>query len=299
MQPQKLTVSLTNFILVFLLVFMQAPIVADHGGFTATLSATDVVDDGDPNSIEVESREAGTSFINAHDVDIQVVVRFDKPIKKSELTSANFETYLFNQYDEIVDATFPSTNPIPDDEIVDATPPSTNLIPEQLLRSFNPIIDQFDSKTYILRINADGIPIAVPENSPIGVVGIILRLKKGAVESAALSDTEAQLAGRITSLPTNEEATIKLNFVRKEPADGVPKVVSITKVEPSLFRPLGIQGPFEVKIVLTEQPKVFTPVYIDITNARIDWMYLGAPFGEDIRNPSRVEKAADPRGELR
>ena len=273
MQPQKLTVSLTNFILMFLLIFIQAPIVADHGGFTATLSATDVVDDG-TNSIEVESREAGTSFINAHDVDIQVVVRFDKPIKKSELTSANFETYLFNQYDEIVDA----------------TPPSTNLIPEQLLRSFNPIIDQFDSKTYILRINADGIPIAVPENSPIGVVGIILRLKKGAVESAALADTEAQLAGRITSLPTNEEATIKLNFVRKEPADGVPKVVSITKVEPSLFRPLGIQGPFEVKIVLTEQPKVFTPVYIDITNARIDWMYLGAPFGEDIRNPSRVEK---------
>ena len=289
MQPQKLTISLTNFILMFLLIFIQAPIVADHGGFTATLSATDVVDDG-TNSIEVESREAGTSFINAHDVNIQVVVRFDKPIKKSELTSADFETYLFNQYDEIVDATLPSTNPIPDDEIVDATPPSTNLIPEQLLRSFNPIIDQFDSKTYILRINADGIPIAVPKDSPIGVVGIILRLKKGAVESAALADTEAQLAGRITSLPTNEEATIKLNFVRKEPADGVPKVVSITKVEPSLFRPLGIQGPFEVKIVLTEQPKVFTPVYIDITNARIDWMYLGAPFGEDIRNPSRVEK---------
>ena len=273
MQPQKLTVSLTNFILMFLLIFIQAPIVADHGVFTATLSATDVVDDG-TNSIEVESREAGTSFINAHDVDIQVVVRFDKPIKKSELTSANFETYLFNQYDEIVDA----------------TPPSTNLIPEQLLRSFNPIIDQFDSKTYILRINADGIPIAVPENSPIGVVGIILRLKKGAVESAALADTEAQLAGRITSLPTNEEATIKLNFVRKEPADGVPKVVSITKVEPSIFRPLGIQGRFEVKIVLTEQPKVFTPAYVDITNARIDWMYLGAPFGEDIRNPSQVEK---------
>ena len=116
MQPQKLTVSLTNFILMFLLIFIQAPIVADHGGFTATLSATDVVDDG-TNSIEVESREAGTSFINAHDVDIQVVVRFDKPIKKSELTSANFETYLFNQYDEIVDATFPSTNT--DDEIVD------------------------------------------------------------------------------------------------------------------------------------------------------------------------------------
>ena len=61
MQPQKLTVSLTNFILVFLLVFMQAPIVADHGGFTATLSATDVVDDG-TYSIEVESRNSKTLF---------------------------------------------------------------------------------------------------------------------------------------------------------------------------------------------------------------------------------------------
>ena len=277
MQPQKLTVSLTNCILVFLLVFMQAPIVADHGGFTATLSATDVVDDGNPNSIEVESREASTSFTAPHDVDIQIVVRFDKPIKKSELTSADFETYLFNQYDEIVDATFPSAN----------------LIPEQLLRSPNLGIDQLDSKTCILRIDTDGIPIVVPDNRSIGVTGMILRLKKGAVESAAVADTEAKLAGRIKSLPTNEETTIKLNFVRKEPearVNRIPKVVSITKVEPSIFRPLGIQGRFEVKIVLTEQPKVFTPAYIDITNARIDWMYLDAPFGQNLGDPSQLKK---------
>ena len=277
MQPPKLIVSLTNFILIFLLIFMQTSTWSDHDGFTATLSATDVVDDGNPNSIEVESREASTSFTALHDVDIQVVVRFDKPIKKSELTSADFETYLFNQYDEIVDATFPLTN----------------LIPEQLLRSLNLSIDQLDSKNYILRIMAAGIPIEVPDNRSIGVTGMILRLKKGAVESAAVADTEAKLAGRIKSLPTNEEATIKLNFVRKEPSDAaarIPKVVSITKVEPSIFRPLGIQGRFEVKIVLTEQPKVFTPAYIDITNARIDWMYLDAPFGQNLGDPSQLKK---------
>ena len=273
-----LTSSLTHFILIPLLILIPISAWSDHSGFAAILSATDVVDDGNPNSIEVESREATTSFTASHDVDIQVVVRFDKPIKKSELTPDDFETYLFNQYDEIVDATFLSTD---------------NLIPEQLFRSPNLGIDQLDSKNYILRIMAAGIPRAVPEDSPIGITGIILRLKKGAVKSAALADTEALLNHEITSLPTNEEATIKLNLVRKEPsaaAARIPKVVSITKVEPSIFRPLGIQGRFEVKIVLTEQPKVFTPAYIDITNARIDWMYLGAPFGEDLRNPLQVEK---------
>ena len=272
-----LTSSLTHFILIPLLILIPISAWSDHSGFAAILSATDVVDDGNPNSIEVESREASISFTAQHDVDIQVVVRFDKPIKKSELTSADFETYLFNQYDEIVDAPLPLTN----------------LIPEQLLRSLNLSIDQLDSKNYILRIMAAGIPIGVPDDRFIGVVGIILRLKKGAVKSAALADTEALLNHEITSLPTNEEALIKLNFVRKEPGDPgdrIPKVVSITKVESSIFRPLGIQGRFEVKIVLTEQPKVFTPAYIDITNARIDWMYLDAPFGEDLRNPPQVEK---------
>ena len=272
-----LTSSLTHFILIPLLILIPISAWSDHSGFAAILSATDVVDDGNPNSIEVESREASISFTAQHDVDIQVVVRFDKPIKKSELTSADFETYLFNQYDEIVDAPLPLTN----------------LIPEQLLRSLNLSIDQLDSKNYILRIMAAGIPIEVPDDRFIGVVGIILRLKKGAVKSAALADTEALLNHEITSLPTNEEALIKLNFVRKEPVepvDRIPKVVSITKVESSIFRPLGIQGRFEVKIVLTEQPKVFTPAYIDITNARIDWMYLDAPFGEDLRNPPQVEK---------
>ena len=274
-QPQKLTVSLTNFIVMFLLIFIQAPIVADHGGFTATLSATDVADDN-TNSIEVESRGAGIPFTDQHNVDIQVVVRFDKPIKGSELTDIDFETYLFNQYDEIVDTTFPSIH----------------LIPERLFRSHNLSIDQLDSKNYILRIKAAEIPTAVPENSPIGVTGMILKLKKSAVDSAAVADTEARLAGRITSLPSNEEASIKLNFVRKEPDSpgNIPKVVSITKVEPSTFRPLGIQGRFEVKIVLTEQPKVFTPAYIDITNARIDWMYLDAPFGEDLSDPPKLKK---------
>ena len=277
-----LTSSLTHFILIPLLILIPISAWSDHSGFAAILSATDVVDDGNPNSIEVESRTARTSFTAQHDVDIQVVVRFDKPIKKSELTSADFETYLFNQYDEIVDATFPSTD---------------DLIPEQLLRSLNLSIDRLDSKNYILRIKAAGIPIGVPDDSPIGVVGIILRLKKGAVKSAALADTEALLNHEITSLPTNEEATIKLNFVRKEPGDPgdrIPKVVSITKVEPSTFRPLGIQGRFEVKIVLTEQPKVFTPAYIDITNARIDWMYLDAPlvkiFAIHYKSKSRRSK---------
>ena len=161
-----LTSSLTHFILIPLLILIPISAWSDHSGFAAILSATDVVDDGNPNRIEVESRTARTSFTAQHDVDIQVVVRFDKPIKGSELTSADFETYLFNQHDEIVDVTFLSTD---------------NLIPEQLLRSLNLGIDKLDSKNYILRIKAAGIPIAVPENSPIGVVGIILRLKKGAV----------------------------------------------------------------------------------------------------------------------
>ena len=182
-----LTSSLTHFILIPLLILIPISAWSDHSGFTAILSATDVVDDG-TNRIEVESRTAGTSFTAQHNVDIQVVVRFDKPIKKSELTPDDFETYLFNQYDEIVDATFPST--------------IENLIPEQLLRSPNLSIDRLDSKTFILRIETFNIPIDVPEASPIGVVGIILRLKKGAVESAALADTEALLNHEITSLPT-------------------------------------------------------------------------------------------------
>ena len=293
-----LTSSLTHFILIPLLILIPISAWSDHSGFAAILSATDVVDDGDPNSIEVESREARTSFTETHDVDIQVVVRFDKPIKKSELTSVDFETYLFNQYDEIVDAPLPS--------------PTTNLVLEPLLRSPNLSIDQLDSKTFILGIKDGGIPITVPVVDPdagpirlIGVVGIILRLKKGAVKSAALADTEALLNHEITSLPTNEEATIKLNLVRKEPegaaTDGIPKripkVVSITKVEPSIFTPLGIQDRFEVKIVLTEQPKVFTPEYIDITNARIDWMYLDAPFGEVLGKPDTLQPNKPPPGE--
>ena len=96
MQPNKLTFPLTHSVLILLLIFIQASAVADHGGFTATLSATDVVDDGNPNSIEVESREPGTPFTGdtaAHDVNITVYITFDKAAEKP--VGSNFTILFF------------------------------------------------------------------------------------------------------------------------------------------------------------------------------------------------------------
>ena len=248
MQPQKLIVSLTNFILIFLLIFMQTSTWSDHDGFTATLSATDVGDDG-TNAIEVESR-TDKRLTNDHDKEIKIFIRFSKAAEVPKTT--NFDIYLFNQYDEGINPTLSSA----------ATNITTN-----------------NSKSYTLTIPGN----TINKNAAV----IILRLKKGAVKSAERADREAVIAGDIRAVPTNEEATITLNLVREEPSDGIPKVVSMTRYDSRGFLTADISGPFTVKIVLTEQPKAFTAEHIEVVNGRVTSIVKGTPFdGADAVSPT-------------
>lgn len=255
MPSNKLTSALTHFVLIFLLVFIPISTRADHGGFAATFFATDAVDDG-TNSIEVESREAKTLLTTKHDVKITVGIRFDKPIKGSELTGTDFDIYLFNQYGEVVDDTL-----------------STDIDFDRLRRSLDLRIDALDSKSYLLNINLQDEPPDLIKTT----TSILLRLKKGAVESILQSDIEAEVVnGR--EVPTNEMATISLNLVRKEPEDGTPKVVSMTRYDSRGFIIPGVTGPFTVKIVLTELPKTFTPAHIDVINGQVTSMVVEGGF---------------------
>ena len=242
MQSNKLTFSLTSFILILLLSFIQASAVADHGGFTATLSAIDVVDDGNPNSIEVESREANTSLTADHDKDIEVFIRFDKAAELP--VAADFTIYLFDKNDELIEY-------IGDIKI-----------------TLTITIEEINKKNYELTIPASN---AGAPNIPTPATTIILILKKGTVKSVERTDIEAG------SVPTNEEATITLNLVRKEPKfpDYIPKVVSITRYDSRGFIIPNITGPFTVKIVLTEKPRAFTPEHIGVTNGKATAIVAG------------------------
>ena len=266
MQLNKLTGSLTHFILMFLLIFIQASAWSDHGGFTATLSATDVVDDGNPNSIEVESREPGTPFTGdtaAHNVNITVYITFDKAAEKP--VGSNFTPYFFDKNDERID--------------------EINLT---LLYDITG-----SRKNYTLKIPANDIPT----NATV----IILRLGKF-VKSVERADIEAELADRITLIPTNEEATITLNLVREEPPnypEYIPKVVSMTRYDSRGFITPNITGPFTVKIVLTEKPRAFTPEHIGVTNGKATFILAGPPFGgaasasalmNPLRNPLSLKE---------
>ena len=124
MRLNKLTRSLTQFYPDTPTdLHAQASCVADHGGFTATLSAKDVVDDGNPHSIEVESRMANTPFDDPHDVSITVYITFDKAAEKSvgftfpssaptgtAITVTDFDTYFFDENDERIDGTLTTDN---------------------------------------------------------------------------------------------------------------------------------------------------------------------------------------------
>ena len=246
MQLNTLTVSLTRFILMFLLIFIQTSVWSDHGGFTATLSAIDVVDDG-TNSIEVESREAGTPPTDPHSVVIKVYIRFDKAAE--ELADTDFTTYLFDKNDELIGEDILNFDDSKDEGISGSRKNYTLTIPESYIHQ--------DATT------------------------IILKLNKNAVESVERADIEAEIAGRIRSVPTNEEATITLNLVRKEPSfpDNIPKVVSMTRYDSRGFVIPNVTGPFTVKIVLTEKPRAFTPEHIAVTNGKATAILAGPPFG--------------------
>ena len=254
MRPPKLTVSLTNFILVFLLIFMQTSAWSDHDGFTAALSVTDVVDDGNPNSIGVESRKSTTPFTNAHDVEIPIVVSFSKKIKSADLTAADFDADFFNKFDEEV------------------TDPPTTL--NNLLR-FPTTVENGKYHTFFI------VPRILPTNATV----ITLILKKGAVGSVERADIEAVRAGRIESVPTNESTAITLSLVREEPTDGTPKVVSMSRYDSKGFLTPDIAGPFIVKIVLTEKPKAFTAEHIEVTNGRVTSITAVLPFGGALAVP--------------
>ena len=247
MQPNKLTFPLTSLILIPLLIFfIQASAWSDHGGFTATLSAIDVVDDGNPNSIEVESRMANTPFDDRHNLPITVYITFDKA---AELPAAtDFDTYLFDQYDELI-------------EYIDESKITLTIT-----------IEKINKKNYELTIPASN---AERPNIPTPATTIILILKKSAVKSVERADIEAG------SVPTNEEARITLNLVREEPdfPDNIPKVVSITRYDSRGFIIPNITGPFTVKIVLTEKPRAFTPEHIGVTNGKATSIFAGPPFG--------------------
>ena len=246
MQPNKLTFPLTHSVLILLLICIQVSAVADHGGFTATLSATDVVDDGNPNSIEVESRKSNTPFTKPHDVNIAVYIRFDKAAEKPAPGITDFTIHLFDKNDERIGTTIPFTQ----DHIVERNKKHYELT--------IPIID------------SAGVP-----NIPIKATTIILILKKRAVASVERADIEAG------SVPTNEEARITLNLVRKEPKfpGNIPKIVSITRYDSRGFITPNITGPFTVKIVLTEKPRAFTPEHIGVTNGKATFILAGPPFG--------------------
>ena len=251
MQPNKLTFPLTRFLLILLLICIQAPAVADHGGFTATLSAIDVVDDG-TNSIEVESRKFDTPFTAAHDVPITVYITFDKAAEEPAPGITDFTIYLFDKNDELIG----------------------NKI------TFNDPIVKRNKKNYELTIPI--VDSANDSNIPKDATTIILILKKGAVESVERADIEAG------SVPTNEEATITLNLVREEPQgfpDYIPKVVSITRYDSRGFIIPNITGPFTVRIVLTEKPRAFTPEHIGVTNGKATAIVAGTLDPEFTTDP--------------
>lgn len=213
--------------------------------FLATLSATDVVDDGNPNRIEVASRTTDIPFTEPHNVPIVVTITFERAVEP--LIAIDFETYYFDRADA--------------------------LIKEKIeLRDNN--ITKMSSKTYILTIPADKIPQ--------DAMTLILELKRGAVKSVTRADIEARIAGKISSLPQNTGAAITLHLVKKEPdyPDNLPKVVSIARYDSSGFLTLGITGSFIVRVVLTERPRTFTSSHIGITNARVDRIQPGVPFTE-------------------
>ena len=247
MQPNKLTFPLTHSVLILLLICIQVSAVADHGGFTATLSATDVVDDGNPNSIEVESRKSNIPFTMDHDVPITVYITFDKAAELPVL--ANFTIHLFDKNDELIGTTISFTQ--------------------------GHIVER-NKKHYELTIPiiySAGVP-----NIPIAATTIILILEKGAVASVERADIEAG------SVPTNEEARITLNLVREEPPkypEYIPKVVSMTRYDSRGFITPNITGPFTVKIVLTEKPRAFTPEHIGVTNGKATFILAGPPFGSN------------------
>lgn len=230
--------------LILLLCFILLPVSSSFGGFLATLSATDVVDDGTSTRIEVASRTAGTAFTEPHDVDIDVQLTFDRAVETP--VAKDFEVYAFDRFDDLTDDSISLKNKI----------------------------TRINRKQWHLTIAADRIPKEATR--------ILLALKENAVESVAIADLEAKVAGFISFVPKNAPAVLTMHLVKKEPAypDNLPKVVSIARYDSSGFLTPGITGPFTVRIVLTEKPRTFTPSHIGITNAQVDRIQLGAPFTE-------------------
>lgn len=222
------------------------PVSPALGGFAATLSATDVVDDGTPNRIEVESRTADQAFTDRHNVDIDVWLTFDRPVETP--TGKDFEVYAFDRFDELTE--------------------------DSIFLKDNEDIARINRKQWHLTLKADKVPVEATR--------ILLALKENAVESVAVADLEAKVRGRIVSVPKNAAAVLTVYLVRKEPNYPVnlPKVVSIARYDNLGFVPVGVAGPFTVKIVLTERPRTFTSDHIHAENARVDQITLGVRFTE-------------------
>ena len=148
-------------------------------------------------------------------------------------------------------------------------------------RTYRPFVD---SDTDAPNGKNFSMPLAGP--AVPGVVKVIVSVKAKVFEVADpttfLTDAVRNDDGR------NAAASITINYVAAEPADGDPTVYSIRRLSDSL---LPVTAATEnVIILLSEQPKAFTKDNVDVTNATwIDPVALVAipedPNGPDNEAP--------------
>ena len=132
----------------------------------------------------------------------------------------------------------------------------------------SPLLDQLDAitaadgKSFMMDLAAIGVSDAAIL-AATDITKVLIFIPKHAFEVA---DPRANLdAGVRTVDGKSAEASLTINYVRAEPAAGIPTVYSIRRASDPL---LPVTAATEnVIILLSEQPKEFTKDHVDVTNA--------------------------------
>ena len=143
-----------------------------------------------------------------------------------------------------------------------------------------------DGKSFMMNLAAIGAPGDGPLDAD-DITRVLIYIPKHAFEVA---DPRANLdAGVRTVDGKSAEASITINYVRAEPADGDPTVYSIRRASDPL---LPVTAATEnVIILLSEQPKEFTKDHVDAANAT--WVDPVALVAIDEVDPGMLSTGRD------
>ena len=279
MLSKKMTVSLMSLIIIFALAFVFV-VPSDAQTFSTTITR---------DSANVTQAAGGG------DLDIDIV--FGAAVSLADVQAATFTVTVV--YADFTTGTSAVTGAAAVAFVGGAAGGTAGPVAQ---KDINPALLglQSDGRSFTLPINAAALPNDATAPGAAATT-VHVSIYAGTAATAALP--------AIPSLdPANDDvhaaATLTVNLrddVLGAHGTSNPMVVSIQRLRPgtqtveAAFQEAAVTGPFEVRIVLTEQPHTFNLTYINVANGTASNFIVGAPFP---RVGTAFAAAAPTRAEL-